>query len=130
MKLVIDCFGGDKGCAPCIEAAKKALAVYPDLRVILVGDEEKIRAELSEVPEGIEILHAPDIVTGNDKPTDAIRLKRESSMMKAIKLLREDESVDGLISKDLMPDFLHPRVEGYRIWAETALPYFKSACGK
>jgi beta-glucosidase len=37
---------------------------------------------------------------------------------------------DGTISKDLMPDFLHPRVEGYRIWAETALPYFKAACGK
>ena len=37
---------------------------------------------------------------------------------------------DGTISKDLMPDFLHPRVEGYRIWAETALPYFKTACGK
>ena len=29
-----------------------------------------------------------------------------------------------------MPDFLHPRVEGYRIWAETTLPYFKAACGK
>ena len=98
MKLVIDCFGGDKGCAPCIEAAKKALEAYSDLSVILVGDEEKIRAELPEVPERIEILHAPDVVTGNDKPTDAIRLKRESSMMKAIKLLREDESVDGLIS--------------------------------
>ena len=37
---------------------------------------------------------------------------------------------DGTISKDLMPDFLHPRVEGYRIWAETTLPYFKAACGK
>jgi hypothetical protein len=37
---------------------------------------------------------------------------------------------DGTISKDQMPDFLHPRVEGYRIWAETALPYFKAACGK
>ena len=98
MKLVIDCFGGDKGCVPCIEAAKRALAVYPDLSFVLVGDEEKIRAELPEVPERIEILHAPDVVTGNDKPTDAIRLKRESSMMKAIKLLREDESADGMIS--------------------------------
>ena len=37
---------------------------------------------------------------------------------------------DGTISKDLMPDFLHPREEGYRIWAEAALPYFKAACGK
>ena len=33
-------------------------------------------------------------------------------------------------AKGLMPDFLHPREEGYRIWAEAALPHFKAACGK
>ena len=37
---------------------------------------------------------------------------------------------DGTISKDLMPDFLHPKVEGYRIWADAALPHFKAICGK
>ncbi len=98
MKLILDCFGGDKGCAPCVEAAKKALGQYPDLSFVLVGDAEKIRAELKEEFPRVEIVHAPDVVTGNDKPTDAIRLKRESSMIKAIKILREDESADGLIS--------------------------------
>ena len=98
MKLILDCFGGDKGCAPCVEAAKKALGHYPDLSFVLVGDAEKIRAELKEEFPRVEIVHAPDVVTGNDKPTDAIRLKRESSMIKAIKILREDESADGLIS--------------------------------
>ena len=98
MKLIVDCFGGDKGCAPCIEAAKKAAKNYPDISFVLVGDEEKIRSELPEVPERFEIVHAPDTVDGNDKPTDAIRLKRESSMIKAIRILREDETADGLIS--------------------------------
>ena len=98
MKLILDCFGGDKGCKPCIEAAKKAVAQYPDFSFVLVGDEAKIRAELGEEIAKIEVLHAPDVVDGNDKPTDAIRLKRESSMMKAIRLLREDESADGMIS--------------------------------
>ena len=98
MKLIIDCFGGDKGCAPCIEAAQQAAKVYPDISFVLVGDEEKIRAELPQGFSDFEIVHAPDIVTGNDKPTDAIRLKRESSMMKAIRILREDETADGLIS--------------------------------
>ena len=37
---------------------------------------------------------------------------------------------DGTISKDLMPDFLHPKEEGYRIWAEAIRPYLKEACGK
>ena len=98
MKLILDCFGGDKGCKPCIEAAKQAVKQYPDLNFVLVGDEAQIRAELTGENDRFEILHAPDTVTGNDKPTDAIRLKRESSMIKAIKLLREDETADGLIS--------------------------------
>ena len=98
MKLILDCFGGDKGCAPCVEAAKKATATYPDLQLVLVGDEDKLRAELSGDAERLEIVHASDTVSGNDRPIDAIRLKRESSMMKAIKLLREDETADGLIS--------------------------------
>ena len=98
MKLIIDCFGGDKGCAPCVEAAIKAAADFPDVSFVLVGDETQIRAGLPENPQRIEVVHAPDVVTGNDKPTDAIRLKKESSMMKAIRILREDETAGGLIS--------------------------------
>lgn len=98
MKLIVDCFGGDKGCSPCIEAAKKAAQTHPGITFVLVGDEKQIRAELPEGLAGFEVVHASDVVTGNDKPTDAIRLKRESSMIKAIRLLREDETADGLIS--------------------------------
>lgn len=98
MKLIVDCFGGEKGCAPCIGAAKKAAEKNPGLSFVLVGDEEQIRAEMQGEMEGIEIVHAPDTVSGNDKPTDAIRLKKESSMVKAIRILREDETADGLIS--------------------------------
>ena len=98
MKLIIDCFGGDLGCAPCVEAAMKAAAQYPDAAFVLVGDEEQIRAAFPNVPDAFEIVHAPDTVSGSDKPIDAIRLKKESSMMKAIRLLREDPSADALIS--------------------------------
>ena len=37
---------------------------------------------------------------------------------------------DGTISKELMPDFLHPKEEGYRIWAEAIRPYLKAVSGK
>ena len=81
MKLILDCFGGDKGCGPCVEAAQQAVKDHPDLRFVLVGDEAKIRAELTGESARFEILHAPDRVTGNDRPTDAIRLNRESSLI-------------------------------------------------
>ena len=98
MKLILDCFGGDRGCEPIIRAAEKAVATVPDLTLVLVGDENKIRNCMTESSGQIEILHAPDVVTGEDKPSDAVRLKRESSMMKAIRALRENDSANGLIS--------------------------------
>ncbi len=98
MKLILDCFGGDKGCAACVAGAVNAAKRRPDIRFVLVGDEEKIRAELPENAANFEILHAPDVVTGNDKPIDAIRLKPDSSMVKAVRALREDKTADGLIS--------------------------------
>ncbi len=98
MKLIVDCFGGDKGCAPCVKGVAEASGKHPDITFVLVGDEERIRAELPDGLEGIEIVHARDTVSGNDKPIDAIRLKTESSMVKAVRTLREDKTADGLIS--------------------------------
>ena len=101
MKLVIDCFGGDKSPGANVEGAVIALKAHEDLSLVLTGDEEKIKAELARLgyeSDRIEIVHAPEVITGEDKPTDAVRLKKESSMIKAIRLLREDDTVDGVVS--------------------------------
>ena len=101
VKIIVDCFGGDRSPQANIDGAIAALRNFDDLYLILTGDEEILKAELAkrEYPaERIEILHAPDVITCEDKPTDAIRLKRNSSMMKAIMMLRDDDSVAGLVS--------------------------------
>jgi glycerol-3-phosphate acyltransferase PlsX len=101
LKLVIDCFGGDKSPSANIEGAILALKEHDDLSLILTGDEEKIMAELARLGfegERVEIVHAPDVITGEDKPTDAVRLKKESSMIKAIRILRDDDTVAGVVS--------------------------------
>ena len=104
MKLVIDCLGGDNSPGANVEGSLIALDRFPGLELVLAGDEEAIKKELEKhnVSAGarakIEILHAPDVITGEDRPTDAIRLKRDSSMMKSIRLLREDPSVSGIVS--------------------------------
>ncbi|MBQ2602273.1 MAG: phosphate acyltransferase PlsX [Oscillospiraceae bacterium] len=102
MKLIIDCLGGDNSPRANVEAAVLAMQKYPDLNLILTGGEKDILAELNRLgftdTSRVEIVHAPDAITGDDKPTDAIRLKKESSMMKAISILRTDESVAGLVS--------------------------------
>ena len=101
MKVLVDCLGGDKSPQANVEGAVMALKNFPDLTVILVGDETAIGEELDKLGasrDRIEIVHAPDVITGEDIPTDAIRLKRNSSMIKSISMLRENEDISALVS--------------------------------
>ena len=101
MKIIVDCFGGDKSPSANVGGAVLALKEHDDLRLILTGDEDTIKNELDRLGytgDRIEIVHAPEVITGEDKPTDAIRLKRESSMIKAITMLRKDPEISGVVS--------------------------------
>ncbi len=100
-KIVLDCFGGDHSPEANVDGAVRALNELADLSLVLTGDEEKIRACLAGKDYDsarLSIVHAPDVIGVNEKPTDAIRLKRESSMMKAVKLLRENDDISGMVS--------------------------------
>ncbi|MBQ9468469.1 MAG: phosphate acyltransferase PlsX [Clostridia bacterium] len=101
MKLIIDCAGGDNGYKATVGGALTALAKHDDLSVVLIGDEREIEKELSGKDfdtRRVSTVHAPGVITGNDKPTDAIRLKKDSSMIKSISMLREEQEIDGMIS--------------------------------
>ena len=101
VKIIVDCFGGDHCPDAPIDGAIAALSGFDDLHIILTGDESVLRAKLSErsYPAGrIEIVDAPQVIDCKDKPTDAVRLKRNSSMMKGIMMLRDDDTVSGLVS--------------------------------
>jgi len=101
MKIIVDCFGGDKSPSANVEGAVLALKKHNDLSLILTGDEALIKAELDRFSysgDRVEIVHAPDVITGEDKPTDAIRLKRESSMVKAVIMLKKEQDIAGLVS--------------------------------
>ena len=101
VKIIVDCFGGDHSPEANIDGAIAALRNFDDLHIILTGDEEVLKAKLAEreyPADRIEIVHAPQVIDCNDRPTDAIRMKRDSSMMKGIMMLRDDDSVAGLVS--------------------------------
>ncbi len=101
VKIVLDGFGGDSSPGVNVDGAVLALERFPDLSLILTGDEQLLKKELDTKNYDrarVEIVHAPEVIDVNEKPTDAIRLKKESSMMKGIRLLREDDSIAGLVS--------------------------------
>ena len=101
VKIVIDCFGGDRSPNANIDGALSALEIFDDLYIILTGDEKILSDYLknrSYDKNRLEIVHAPDVISPEETPTIAMRKKPESSMMKAIKLLRTDESVNAVVS--------------------------------
>ncbi len=96
--IAVDAMGGDLGMNVNVPAAVNAAEQGVD--IILVGDEDALRAELGKTrPRGgtIEIVHAPQVVEMKEKPSDALRKKRDSSIMTACKLVKNGQA-DGLIS--------------------------------
>ena len=101
IKLLVDCFGGDHSPQAPVAGALAALAKNPDLHLILTGDEAVLRKELEGKAYDaarLEIVHAPEVIGCDEKPTDLVRLKRNSSMMKAIILLRDEDDIAGMVS--------------------------------
>lgn len=101
VKIAVDCLGGDHSPSANVEGALLALKDFSDISVVLYGDEKSINAELKDKDypkDRVEIVNAPEQVDGNDKPINAVRLKKESSMIRAIKDLRENEDVKALVS--------------------------------
>ena len=102
IRIVMDTLGGDNSPRANVEGAVDALRSHPDLYIIFTGDEAAITACLAELDfrdtTRYGIVHAPEEITGEDVPTDAIRLKKNSSMMTAVRLLREDDTLAGMVS--------------------------------
>ena len=101
IKILIDCFGGDHCPEAPVNGAIAALKANPDLHLMLTGDETLLRKELEgKVFDAgrLEIIHAPEVIGSDEKPTDAVRLKRNSSMMKAIILLRDRDDIAAMVS--------------------------------
>lgn len=101
IKIIVDAYGGDNSPLVNFEGTLKALQNLPDVEIVLVGNQEEIEnyfADKTYDKERLTILHAPDVITCHDKPTEAIKTKKESSMYKAFELLKTDESARALVS--------------------------------
>ena len=89
--IAVDAMGADKAPKPEIEGALQA-ARQLGVKVLLVGREEVIRAELDRHSHrglAIEIVHASEQITMDDKAALAVRSKRDSSMRVGLRLVRE-----------------------------------------
>lgn len=101
MKIVIDVFGADYSPDEIVKGAVTAVNLIKDIEIILTGDKaqiERVLNELSYSGDRLEIVDAPEVISCDESPTMAIRRKTNSSLVAALKILKEREDVIGMIS--------------------------------
>tara|TARA_X000000368_G_scaffold417582_1_gene414385 strand:- start:9756 stop:10892 length:1137 start_codon:yes stop_codon:yes gene_type:complete len=93
--IAIDAMGGDNAPDAIVAGAELALKRYPDIRYILVGDEARLKPLLDkhrQLQACATIHHAPDAISTDMKPSQALRSGRQSSMRMAIDLVDAGEA--------------------------------------
>lgn len=101
MKIAVDAFGGDTSPFSQIKGGIDFLNETKDVGLVFTGDKETLERELSKYKydsSRVFIEHAPEVISNEEAPTTAIRAKKDSSMVKAFDLLKEDAEVAGMIS--------------------------------
>jgi glycerol-3-phosphate acyltransferase PlsX len=91
--IALDAMGGDHGPQVVVPAALDILSRYPALRLILVGDEAKLKDHLkgadAALGDRLTVHHASEQVEMHEAPSKALRGKKDSSMRVAINLVKE-----------------------------------------
>ncbi|WP_195939803.1 phosphate acyltransferase PlsX [Romboutsia sp. 1001713B170131_170501_G6] len=99
MKIVIDGMGGDNAPQSNVEGAVNAIKEY-GINLVITGDKDILEKEFSKYDfdkEKLEIIHTTEIIENEDKPVKAIRSKKDSSMVVALRLVKEGYA-DAVIS--------------------------------
>ena len=99
-KVVLDAMGGDNAPKEMIKGAVEAVSKEAGLKVILVGREEEITSELSSYnykKEQIEVVNATEVIETAEPPVNAIRRKKDSSIVVGMKMVKKGEA-DAFVS--------------------------------
>ena len=94
-RIAIDAMGGDVGVRMMLAGAAMARHKHDGLRFILVGDEVQIKAALDNHPNlraASDIIHTDGVVSGSDKPSQALRKAKSTSMGLAIDAVKRGDA--------------------------------------
>jgi glycerol-3-phosphate acyltransferase PlsX len=107
MRIVVDGMGGDNCPGAVVEGCVLAQKEY-DIDIIITGPEELLKRELEKYEyknDRITILDAKEVISPNEHPAMAIRKKKDSSLNKALNLVKKGEA-DAVISAGSTGAFL------------------------
>lgn len=94
--ISLDAMGGDHGPSVVVPAALNALSEFPNLHLILVGDEPSLQQQIASLDAANEsrlsVQHASQVVAMDELPSVALRSKKDSSMRVSINLVKEGKA--------------------------------------
>ncbi len=100
-RIAVDAMGGDHAPGAIVRGSLQALEDNGDYELFLVGDEDRVCAELNSIgparPEHIHVIHASQRVDMDESPIEALRSKKDSSLVRMVNLAVEGK-VDAVIS--------------------------------
>lgn len=96
IRVAVDAMGGDNAPGEIVKGAIEAIKEDSNVKVFLVGQEDKIQAELSKYNgydrNRVEIVNATQIIEMAEAPVVAIRQKTDSSIVKAMQMVKHGEA--------------------------------------
>lgn len=96
VKVVVDAMGGDYAPQEPVHAAVEAVKENPEIFVYLAGIQEQIEQELKKYQypaERIEIVPATEVIETAEPPVNAIRKKKDSSIVVGQTMVRKGEAM-------------------------------------
>lgn len=94
-RIAVDAMGGDEGVRVMIEGAALARRRHDRFKFLLVGDEARIKVALDAHPNlraASEVLHSAGVISGEDRPSQAVRRARGTSMGMAIDAVKRGDA--------------------------------------
>lgn len=99
-KIAVDAMGGDNAPSEIVKGAVDAVLGREDIKVFLVGQEDVVKEELEKYnypKEQIEVIHAEEVIETAEPPVNAVRKKKQSSIVIGMNLVKQKE-VDAFVS--------------------------------
>ena len=103
MRIALDAMGGDLGPELLIDGALSAIDKRRDLEVVLLGPEELLKEQVAQRAGSgngtgsLSIVHAPQTVSMHESPVDAVRKKKDSTVMVGFDLVKNGQA-DAVVS--------------------------------
>lgn len=93
IRVALDAMGGDDAPRTPVLGAIAAANEWPDIAIVLIGDERKIARIISgDRPSNVTVVHTEEVIGSDEEPVRAVRRKKAASLVKSCMLVKAGEA--------------------------------------